>query len=138
MLFNVYMADTEHMIANPRYHEVAEQLRGDPLYSRIWQSARSRASCVEERYELDELSFAFEPKYITYERNPERTEDYPNEDSIRYGTQLVLVCKFPSMLAGENEVVEMMSDDLGLRLVDDELATLAKIAIDSEDQHRLI
>lgn len=132
------MADREHLLGNPRYTEVATQLRGDPLFSKIWQVARARARCVEESYPLNELAFAFEPRYVTFERDPSRTYDFPGEDLIKYGTQILLVCKFPSMLAGENEVVELYTDDDDLKLSDDELLCLVEIATGSEEEHRYI
>lgn len=138
MLLNLVMADREHLLANPRYHEVAERLKDDPLYTRIWQTARGRARCVEERYALNELPFALEPKFITYERDPDRTYDFPGEERIPYGTQLVLVCKFPSILDAQNEVVELFTTDPELELADDELLTLAEIAGDSEHLSRIV
>lgn len=128
------MSDRELLRANPRYAEVAQLLQGDPLYTKIWQLARERASCVEERYLLNEMPFAFEPRYVTYYRNPDRDWDYPGEEAIKYGRQLLLVCKFPSQLVGENEVVQMFTDDRMLNLSDDELLRLVEIATDGSEE----
>ncbi len=134
------MADREYLRGNPRYSEVIDRLSGDPLYTRIWQEASARVKYVDEDNLFEELPFAFEPKFVTTERDPKRTFDYPQryEQTIRYGTHLILVCKFPSILAFENEVVELYTDDDGLDLRDDELLTLTEIAVDSVHEYRLI